>query len=154
MSAGVTPRRSAKAPPSGAADNFERSDRPARPRPRLAVALALEAVTVGVFAILHLSGVLRVGSGSGPSYGAGVAEGLICLALVGGAWALHRSGAAARGLRAALSAVVFAVFGFLVGLSFTVDGGDAIDLAYHIVMLPVLIGTAAALALSRPEPNR
>ena len=38
-----------------------------------------------------------------------------------------------------------AVVGFLVGLTFTVQGGDPVDVAYHAVMLPVLLATAIAL---------
>jgi peptidoglycan/LPS O-acetylase OafA/YrhL len=121
--------------------------RPVRPsRRRFAIALALESGTLAVFAVLHLSGVLRIGADR--SYGAGVAEALICAALLAGAVALYRW--PARGRRVALAALAFAIFGFFVGLSFTVGSGDAIDLAYHAVMLPVLMVTAALLAL-RPS---
>lgn len=144
MSATETPRRPV------------RQRRPARPRPRFAVALALESATLAVFATLHLSGALRIDSGSGPSYGAGFAEALICVALAFGAWALTRFGPA-RARRAALSALGFAIFGFLVGLSFTLDSGDTIDLAYHLAMLPVLVVTAVLVARWRgthPHPHR
>jgi hypothetical protein len=47
--------------------------------------------------------------------------------------------------RIALAFVAFAIFGFIVGLSFTVQGGGTIDLAYHATALPVLIGTAIVL---------
>jgi hypothetical protein len=97
--------------------------------------MRLTALSLAVFATLHLAGALRVGS----SYGAGVAEALIGFVLLGGS--------VARSRRAALSAVGFATFGFLVGLSFTVGGSSPIDLAYHLVMLPVLVVTAALLAL-------
>jgi multisubunit Na+/H+ antiporter MnhF subunit len=105
--------------------------------------LFLESATLAVFATLHLTGTLRIGA-SGRSYGAGIAEALICVALACGAFALARS--PARGRRVALAALGFAIFGFLVGLSFTVGSGDTIDLAYHLVMLPVLVATAALLA--------
>jgi hypothetical protein len=104
--------------------------------------MRLVALSLAVFATLHLAGALRVGSSSKPSYGAGVAEALICIVLLGGS--------IARSRRAALSAVGFAIVGFLVGLTFTVGGGSPIDLAYHLVMLPVLLATAALVAL-RPE---
>jgi hypothetical protein len=107
------------------------------------VALALQAATLAVFATLHLTGALRIDA-SGPSYGAGVAEALIGVALAGGAFALARS--PARGRRVAVAALSFAIFGFLVGLSFTIGSGDTIDLVYHAVMLPVLALTAALLA--------
>ena len=126
MSATVTPRRPAH------------RRRPVRPRPRVSVALGLEAATLAVFATLHLTGALRIGASSRPSYGAGVAEALICIALA--------CGAVARGRTVPMLAVGFAIFGFFVGLSFTVGSGDTIDLAYHLVMLPVLAITAALLA--------
>ena len=139
MSAAVTPRRPAD------------RRRPARPSGRrFAAALALQSATLAVFATLHLSGVLRIGA-SGRSYGAGIAEGLICLALAGGASALARA-EPARGRRVALAALGFAIFGFFVGLSFTVGSGDTIDLVYHAVMLPVLVATAAWVAWA-PHPD-
>jgi multisubunit Na+/H+ antiporter MnhF subunit len=96
-----------------------------------------------VFATLHLTGAVRIGA-SGTSYGAGIAEALIGVALAAGAVALARSPATGR--RVALAALGFAIFGFLVGLSFTLGSGDTIDLVYHLVMLPVLAVTAALLA--------
>jgi len=37
------------------------------------------------------------------------------------------------------------IFGFIVGLTFTVNGGATIDLIYHATMFPVLIVTALML---------
>ena len=51
---------------------------------------------------------------------------------------------------AALGAVGFAIFGFVVGLTFTISGGAAIDLAYHAVMLPILVATAVQLRPRHP----
>jgi hypothetical protein len=102
-----------------------------------------QAATLAVFATLHLTGALRIDSKT--SYGAGVAEALICAALA--------SGALARGRRVPLLALGFAIFGFFVGLSFTVGSGDTIDLVYHAVMLPVLMATAALLALQSKTPE-
>ena len=48
--------------------------------------------------------------------------------------------------------LAFAIFGFIVGLTFTIRGGDAIDLAYHATMLPVLTATAALLARTGHSP--
>jgi hypothetical protein len=137
MSAFVTPRRPAN------------RRRPVRPSDRrFVVALALQSATLAVFATLHLTGALHIGSASRPSYGAGVAEALICVALLAGAVALARA-VPARGRRIALAALGFAIFGFFVGLSFTVGSGDTIDLVYHAVMLPVLMATAALLLVRR-----
>jgi hypothetical protein len=135
VTASTTPRRPAS------------NGRPARPiRSPLAFLLAFESATLAVFSTLHLTGTLHVGSGG--SNGAGIAEALICLALAGGAWALA-VGPPARGRRVALFAVGFAILGFIVGLTFTVRGGDAIDLIYHATMLPVLVATAVLVARGR-----
>jgi hypothetical protein len=124
--------------------------RPARPLPALPLLLAVESATLAVFSTLHLTGALRIGTGN--SDGAGVAEALICLALAGGAWALARSSSPARGRLVGLFAVGFAIAGFIVGLTFTVRGGDAIDLIYHATMLPILALTAVLVA-RRTTPN-
>jgi len=110
---------------------------------RIAAMMAFEAATLAVFAVLHLSGVLHPGSGSSSGAGAGLAEALICLVLVLGLRALVRS--PARGRLTALAATGFAIFGFIVGLTFTVRGGAAIDLIYHVTMFPVLVVTALLL---------
>jgi len=89
--------------------------------------MALEALTLAIASPVHLITGL---------YGAGIAEGLICVALLTG---LVRQ-------RAAMGALCVAVFGFVLGLTFTARGGGAIDLAYHAVMLPVLVATALLLA--------
>jgi multisubunit Na+/H+ antiporter MnhF subunit len=104
--------------------------------------MSFEALTLAVFSTLHLTGALRIGAGR--SDGAGVAEALICLALLAGVWRLVRS--PVRGRAGALAALAFAILGFIVGLSFTLGSGDTIDLAYHLAMLPVLLATAALLA--------
>lgn len=121
--------------------------RPARPLPALPVLLAVESATLAVFSTLHLTGALRIGTGN--SDGAGVAEALICLALAGGACALARSSSPARGRRAALFAVFFAIAGFIIGLTYTLDTGDPIDLIYHATMLPILVATAVLVARRR-----
>jgi uncharacterized membrane protein YphA (DoxX/SURF4 family) len=101
--------------------------------------MAFEALTLAVVSPIHLLG---------GSAGAGIPEGLICIALLIG---LARQ-------RAALPALGFAIFGFLVGLRFTIGGGDALDLAYHATMLPVLFATALLLTRTtrrgRPPTGR
>jgi hypothetical protein len=139
VSAMATPRRAAEAPSSGAADHR---------RTTAFGLMTFEALTLAVFSTLHLAGALRIGTGN--SDGAGVAEALIGVALASGAWALARWPASGR--RVARFAVYFAIAGFVVGLTFTIDSGHAIDLAYHATMLPVLIGTAWLLA-RRPAPD-
>jgi peptidoglycan/LPS O-acetylase OafA/YrhL len=138
-----------------AAIDRRRPGRPRRPalrHRRITALLAFEAATLAVFAALHLSGALRIGSSSSkPSYGAGFAEALICVALAAGAWMWARSPRGrGRGRGAALAGVGFAIVGFLVGLSFTLGSGDTIDLTYHVVMLPALVATAVLLARQHP----
>jgi hypothetical protein len=127
---------------SATADTPRRPASTGRPaRPNSVGLMSLEALTLAVFSALHLSGALRIGTGNADA--AGIAEALICLALAGGAWALTRS--PARGRRAAIFALYFAIAGFILGLTITVDSGDAIDLIYHATMLPILIATAVLL---------
>jgi hypothetical protein len=45
----------------------------------------------------------------------------------------------------ASGALAFAVFGFVVGLSTTIQGGAAVDVSFHVVMLPLLVATLVAL---------
>ena len=103
--------------------------------------MVFEAATLWVASMLHL---LAAADASSRSVAAGVAEALICVALLGGAFALSRQ--SWRGVRVALATVGFAIFGFIVGLTFTVRGGSPGDLAYHAVMLPLLVATAVLLA--------
>jgi len=129
---------SAAAAPRPPASRLSAGDR------RIAALMAFEAATLAVFAVLHLSGALKPGSGSSSGDGAGFAEAIIWLVLVLGLRALVRS--PARGRVAALGATCFAIVGFIVGLTFTVHGGAAVDLIYHLTMFPVLIVTALMLA--------
>jgi hypothetical protein len=110
---------------------------------RLAGLIAFEAATLGVFAMLHLTGALKPGSSSSNGYGAGFAEAIIGVVLVLGLRAFVRS--PARGRLTALAATGFAILGFIVGLTFTVHGGATIDLVYHLTMFPVLVVTALML---------
>jgi multisubunit Na+/H+ antiporter MnhF subunit len=64
-----------------------------------------------------------------------------------GATALVRRGSRARPV--ALAATGFAIVGFLVGLSFTLAGGSAIDVAYHLSVLPLLLLILLGLTRSR-----
>ena len=105
--------------------------------------MGLEALTLAVISALHLSGVLGGGTKPFNPAAAGTAEAVIGVVLILGGLALGRG--TARGRDAAVAATAFAIIGFLVGLSFTLRGGDAIDVAYHAVMLPLLVLTMVAL---------
>lgn len=106
--------------------------------------MALEAASLGVMAFLHLSGVLRGGTTSGPAY-AGVAEAIIGAVLAGGAVAVWYEVRSARSI--GMVATGFAIVGFLIGLRFTLPGGVLVDITYHVVTLPILVGTLVLLAL-------
>jgi hypothetical protein len=83
---------------------------------------------------------------------AGIAEAVICLALLWGASALVLGLRNARTI--ALGTVTFAILGFLVGLNFTIRAGDAIDIAYHLAVLPLLVLTLLLVRnqVGRPRP--
>src|SRR5215475_13601952 len=55
---------------------------------------------------------------------------------------------------AALSAIGFAVIGFCWGLSITARGGHWPDIAYHLSVLPLLVGSFVALLRAGPGPGR
>jgi hypothetical protein len=109
---------------------------------RVGLLFGLVAASLAVMSSLHLSGAL---AGEKPFQGthAGVAEALIAVVLALGAAALLRDWKHSRAV--ALAANLFAIAGVVVGLSFTVRGGGAVDVAYHAIVLPVLLLTLATL---------
>lgn len=116
------------------------SRRRRQPSRGLAAMIAAEAGTLAVVSSLHLSGAIAGGTEPYDPGSAGVAEAVICVVLAAGAIALLVGHA--RGRKIALCAVGFAIVGFIIGLTFTIQGGTAFDVAYHAVMLPLLIATA------------
>lgn len=81
--------------------------------------------------------------------GAGVAEAVIAAALV-----LRAIGFARRQQRrrtGAQVAVGFAIVGFVLGLTITIPGGSAIDIAYHLTVLPLLVLTLFLLLGAQPR---
>ncbi|HEU5003769.1 MAG TPA: hypothetical protein VFW71_13485 [Actinomycetota bacterium] len=104
-----------------------------------AILMAAEAASLAVMSTLHLSGV--VGGGTPPyrPSAAGIAEAVIGAVLAVGAGAGWR--APARSWAGVVAAVGFAIAGFLVGVTITISGGPAIDIAYHCTVLPVLVLT-------------
>jgi hypothetical protein len=110
---------------------------PAASRSPIAGLIGLVALSLAVFSALHLSGTIP---GSAKPYtlrGAGFPEAVICVVLVAGLISLLR--APDRGRTDAIVAVGFAILGFVVGLTSTVQGGPAIDLVYHLTAMPLLI---------------
>jgi glycerol uptake facilitator-like aquaporin len=105
--------------------------------------MGLEAASLAVMSFLHLSGILAGGKKPFDPTDAGIAEAIICVVLAGGAITLKRGSPAARSVSPA--AIGLAIFGFLIGLFFTISAGDAIDVAYHSTLLPLLAATLFAL---------
>ena len=115
--------------------------------PRIVALVALEAASLAVASVLHLSGLVH---GKGPAFsltGAGVAEGVLCVALIWGAGAMARYGTAGRPV--ALTMTGLAIAGFVYGLSVTTRGGDLPDITYHATVLPLLIVTFVLILRSR-----
>jgi hypothetical protein len=116
------------------------------------VLMGVEAASLAVMSFLHLRGGLHGGSSPFRPSAAGIAEAIIGLALVAAVvtvwWAPHR----ARPI--ALGAVGFAIVGFVVGLNFTIRGGNATDIAYHATVLPVLVLTLVLLLRRQVHRSR
>lgn len=97
--------------------------------------MALEAASLAVVSALHLAGAL----GGKPEVGAGVPEAIIGIVLAVGAVELLRL--PTRGRSVALGAILFAIAGFVLGLTITIRGGEPLDIAYHATVLPILVLT-------------
>jgi hypothetical protein len=112
--------------------------------------MSLEAASLAVIASLHLSHVLAGGKNPFRATDAGIAELVIGLVLLYGIVELLRRSTSGSGV--ALATLVFAIVGFVVGLTFTLRGGDAIDIAYHATVLPLLVATLFLLQRNRAGP--
>lgn len=110
---------------------------------RIAFAMGLEAATLAAMALLHIAGSLGGSLSSFSAPDAGIAEAVICIVLAYGATGLMKGRPRARAV--AIAATVFAIAGFVVGLAETVRGGQALDIAYHVTMLPLLALTLRGL---------
>jgi hypothetical protein len=117
---------------------------------RIAMVMGLVAASLAVMSGVHLAGLLQGSSPFRPD-GAGIAEAIICVAMLVGALALWRTTAHHWGV--AVATTGFAIAGFVVGLTFTLRGGEAIDIAYHGTVLPLLLLTLLWLLRTRdPAP--
>jgi hypothetical protein len=115
---------------------------------KIAALMAAEAASLAVMASLHLGGRLNGTKPFEPTR-AGIAEAIIGVVLAAGAVALLRARPRAWGV--AVAANIFAVAGFAVGLTRTVQGGGALDIGYHLTVLPLLLLTLVLLARARPS---
>ena len=113
--------------------------------PQIAWILLVIAGTLGVASSLHLVGTVH-GTPPFDAEHAGIAEAVIGTVLLVGAITMRRRPDLARTV--GLAATSFAFVGFLVGLSFTTRGGHAPDIAYHLIVLPILVVCFTALARS------
>lgn len=109
--------------------------------------MAVIAVSLGIMSYLHLTDALPRGSAPFVSNDAGIAEAVIGVVLLAGALAVWRIPDRAR--PAALSAIGFAIVGFVIGFSITATSGVAVDIAYHATVLPILAVTMVLLLRSR-----
>lgn len=119
----------------------------------VAILIGFQAATLAIMSLLHLTGVLAGGKRPFRPTDAGIAEAVISVVLIGGAAALTRHSLHGRAI--AVAALGFATLGVIVGLTFTIGGGDAIDVAYHATILPLLLITLAAVTGKlpvRPQP--
>lgn len=111
---------------------------------RVGMLMAFEAATLAVAATVHLAGYTP--AGSKPPFDAshaGVAEAIIGVVLAYGAIEVLRP--STRAWAAAVATTSFAILGFLVGLTITTQGGDVPDVAYHLIMLPIIITSLVIL---------
>ena len=123
---------------------------------RVAAVMVFEAATLAVASAIHLFGHVQGRSSGYSSTGAGVAEAVIGAVLVAAAIVMFRAsgwGPAPERVRAVersrsigLAATGFAIIGFIFGLTITASSGHLPDIAYHVTMLPVLIGSEVVLA--------
>jgi hypothetical protein len=112
----------------------------------IAALMLIEALTLAAASALHLSGHVHGSSPFDPDH-AGIAEAIIGAVLACAAITMLR--VPARGRMVGLAANGFAIVGFLVGLNFTTRGGHLPDVAYHLTLLPVLIGSLVVLLRAR-----
>jgi hypothetical protein len=103
----------------------------------------LVAASLVIASTVHLAGLVHGRGGSFDPDHAGIAEAVIAAVLTGAAITMWRSPRYAR--KAGLAAATVAIVGFLVGLRFTLGGGDRPDIAYHLIGLPILVGALLAL---------
>ena len=118
---------------------------------RIAALMIAEAATLAVASALHLAGNVQGRAAPFNPDRAGVAEAIIGAVLVAGAVVMFRAPARARTV--GLATTGFAIAGFLLGLSFTARGGHLPDVAYHLTMLPVLIGGLIVLLRLGPKAS-
>lgn len=112
----------------------------------LATLMGIIALSLAVMSALHFADVL-VGSEPFKPERAGTSEAVICVALAVGSAVLLRRAPHRRAV--AIVAVLIAVAGFILGLTFTTRGGGTVDITYHATVLPLLLVMLAVLVRLR-----
>jgi hypothetical protein len=131
-----------------------------RHHPRIVGLMVLQCASMVVTAVLHLSGVVQGRSNTFNATAAGIAEAVICAVLLWGAIALGRRGAAARGggggapRPLAIGTTLFAIIGFIFGLSISASYGALPDIVYHSTVLCLLIVTLVLIVRIRDPKAR
>jgi len=115
----------------------------------VAAVLALIAASLALVSILHLTGLVGGRAAPFDSEHAGIAEASIGAVLASGSIILLRGARRPRAI--GLTVTVFAIAGFIVGLTITAQGGHLPDIAYHVAILPVLVGSLVVLVRA-PRP--
>jgi nicotinamide riboside transporter PnuC len=108
----------------------------------VAALMAVAATSLAVMSSLHFSGALNGSKPFDPTR-AGIAEALVGAVLLVGAVGLWRRWT--HGWAVVVAANIFAVVGFVIGLTRTFQGGSAIDVGYHVTVLPLLVLTLLVL---------
>lgn len=96
--------------------------------------MVAQAVSLAVMGALHISGTVH--PASGVEFRAGVSEVVISVVMLWGASSMARRGAA--GYKVALGTTLFAIAGFIFGLTITIRSGYIPDITYHVIVLPTL----------------
>jgi peptidoglycan/LPS O-acetylase OafA/YrhL len=109
----------------------------------VAAVLVLVALSLAVASVLHLTGQVRGRAKLFDSDDAGIAEAVIGAVLASGSILMYRNARRARSI--GLAVTVFAIAGFIVGLTITTQGGHLPDIAYHLTILPLLVGSLVVL---------
>lgn len=109
--------------------------------------MALAAVTFAVASTLHFG--VGIAGISDPFRNAAIPEAIIAVVVAAGAVC------AALGLRrVALGTTAFAILGVAFGLTITLSGGRAGDIAYHLGVGVLLLVIAALLVVRTPSRAR
>jgi peptidoglycan/LPS O-acetylase OafA/YrhL len=112
---------------------------------KTAAVMGFVAVTLFIASALHMFGDVHGNNTFDPN-AAGIAEAIIGIVLASAAALMVQEPERAR--RVGMGGVGFAIAGFGVGLTRTIPSGHVWEIAYHVVVLPILIATFISLARS------